>query len=356
MAGEIFGWFFEKNEYNILVISSGILFLLYFLIFKIALKKVFKQENSFYRILFLLIFFLSQYVVYSAHLIGYLDHIVFLLTILVIYLINQEKIFLASVIATVCILAHEISFFLMLPISCFALIITSIPSVNFSFRNIFSSNIFKKLIVLLLLPFLATVSVSLYQEICGENYFSLIFNYLKHIPFISENVADSVASAYTKSFSYYFKEESGSFFQRLMLSKGTIFYGIPILFLLWMAFKEFKLKQNYQLFFFLIIVSFFPLLLHAIAYDTYRIWSFPFMILFLVFWILSSKFKTEHKESRNLSTLEIVFFILCFLLVTLIPNILFDNEVERFPLIARSIIILPIFLILYFLKKPQPKD
>jgi predicted membrane channel-forming protein YqfA (hemolysin III family) len=123
-----------------------------------------------------------------------------------------------------------------------------------------------------------------------------------------------------------------------------------------MIFKEFNLKQHFQLFLLLAIVSFVPLLLHAIAWDTYRIWSFPFMILFLGFWILSSKFKIEHKESRNLSTLEIVFFILCFLLVTLIPNILFDNEVERFPLIARSIIILPIFLILYFLKKPQPKD
>lgn len=356
LAGEIFGWFFEKNEYNILVISSGILFLLYFLIFRIAVKEVFKEVNSFYRILFFLIFFLSGYVVFSAHLIGYFDHLVFLLTILVVFLVKKKKIFLSSLIVTFSIFIHEISFFLMLPISCFALIITEDPDKNFSFKNIFTSYLLKKLALFLVLPFFSIIIVSLYQEINGKDYFSLIYNYLKKYPFINDRRADSLSSAYTTSFSYYFNDESPHFFQRLFISKGTILFGIPILFSLWMIFKEFNLKQHFQLFLLLAIVSFVPLLLHAIAWDTYRIWSFPFMILFLGFWILSSKFKIEHKESRNLSTLEIVFFILCFLLVTLIPNILFDNEVERFPLIARSIIILPIFLILYFLKKPQPKD
>jgi hypothetical protein len=244
----------------------------------------------------------------------------------------------------------------MLPISCFALIITEDPDKNFSFKNIFTSYLLKKLALFLVLPFFSIIIVSLYQEINGKDYFSLIYNYLKKYPFINDRRADSLSSAYTTSFSYYFNDESPHFFQRLFISKGTILFGIPILFSLWMIFKEFNLKQHFQLFLLLAIVSFVPLLLHAIAWDTYRIWSFPFMILFLGFWILSSKFKIEHKESRNLSTLEIVFFILCFLLVTLIPNILFDNEVERFHLIARSIIILPIFLILYFLKKPQPKD
>ncbi|WP_344831242.1 hypothetical protein [Chryseobacterium ginsenosidimutans] len=355
LAGEIFGWFFQKNEFAILILSGLILLLLYVLIFRIAVKETFKQENSFYRILFFLIFFLSQYVIFSAHLIGYLDHVIFLLTILVIYLIKKKKIFLSSIIATISIFIHEISFFLMIPISCFALIVAEIPDEKFSFKNIFSMNFLKKLVLFLLLPFLASVSVSAYQEINGENYFSTIFDYLKQISFVSEKTADSVSSAYTKSFSYYFKEESGNFIQRLFISKGTVLYGIPILFSLWMIFKEFRFRQNFQLFFVLVIISFIPLLLHAIAYDTYRIWSFPFMILFLGFWILSSKFSIKKEEMRKLSILELVFFIISFLLVALIPNILFDNEVERFSLITRLIIIVPLFIILYFLKKPQSK-
>lgn len=354
LAGEIFGWIFEKNEFNILILSAVILFLLYVSVFIIAVKETFKQENSFYRIFFFLIFFLSQYMMFSAHLIGYLDHIIFLLTILVIYFIKQKKILLSSAIAAICILVHEVSFFLMLPVSCFALVVTEIRVEEFSFKNIFSADILKKLVVFLILPFFTAISVSLYQEWNGENYFSVIFNYLEEIPFISEKAADSVASAYTKSFTYYFKEESGSFIQRLFFSRATILYGIPILFSLWMIFKEFKLKQNIQLFLLLMVVSFIPLLLHAIAYDTYRIWSFPFMILLLVFWILSLKITIKKEETRKLSTLEIIFFSISLGLISLIPNVLMDNEVERFSLIVRLIIIVPIFLILYFLKKPQP--
>jgi len=354
LAGEIFGLLFEKTEFSILILSAGILFLLYVLIFNIALKEIYQQENSFYRILFFLIFFLSQYIIFSAHLIGYLDHVVFLLTILVIFLIKRKKLLLASIVAMFTIFIHEISFFLMLPISCFALIVNEISVERFSLKNIFSSIILKKFILFLALPAATTILISTFQETNDEVYFSVIFKYLKEVPFISEKTADSVSSAYTKSFSYYFKEESGSFIQRIFLSKGTVFYGIPILFSMWMIFREFKLKYNLQLFGILVAISILPLLLHAVAYDTYRIWTFPFMILFLVFWILSSKFTMKKEETGKLSTLEIVFFIISFLFVTLVPNYLFDNEVERFSLPIRLLLILPIFFILYLLKKPQP--
>ena len=80
------------------------------------------------------------------------------------------------------------------------------------------------------------------------------------------------------------------------------------------------------------------------------------MILFLGFWILSSKEITVKKEEvKRLSLVEIMFFIFSFLLVFLIPNELFDGETERFSLPVRLILMLPVFLILYFLKKPQSK-
>lgn len=102
-------------------------------------------------------------------------------------------------------------------------------------------------------------------------------------------------------------------------------------------------------------VSICPLLLHSIAYDTYRIWTFPFMILFLGFLVLSMKFKFNNTEKTKLSVPETVFFIISFLLVTLVPNVLFDGETERFSLLLRLILILPLFLMLYLLKKPQSK-
>ncbi|KUJ55679.1 hypothetical protein [Chryseobacterium aquaticum] len=356
LAGEIFGWFFRKNEWSIALLSAAILIFLYVLIFRIAVKETFRNENSFPRILFFLIFFLSQYVVFSAHLIGYFDHVVFLLTILVITLINRKKFFAASLVAVFSIFIHEISFFLMLPISFFALIVSECQNKKFSFGDIFSKSILSKLALLFVLPVITTISISFFQEINDENYFSIIFNYLKQTLMISDEVAGSVSSAYTKSFTYYFEGQKGHFIQRLFISKCTIYYGIPIAFCLWMIFREFNLKKNIQLFIVLTTAAFVPLLLHAIAYDTYRIWSFPFMVLFLSFWILSSKEITVKKEEvKRLSSVEIIFFIFSFLLIFLIPNELFDGETERFYLPVRLILMLPVFLILYFLKKPQSK-
>jgi len=123
-----------------------------------------------------------------------------------------------------------------------------------------------------------------------------------------------------------------------------------------MIFREFNLKKNIHLFMVLAAAAFIPLFLHAIAYDTYRIWSFPFMILFLGFWILSSREITvKRDEIKKLTLVEIVFFMISFLLVFLLPNFLFDGETERFSLPVRLILMLPVFFILYLLKKPQSK-
>lgn len=355
LAGELFGWLSEKNEFTILVLSAGILFLLYVLIFMIAVKETGTRKNSFYSILFFLIFFLSQYIAFSAHLIGYLDHVVFLMTVLSIFLIKKRNIFLASVVAAVGIFIHEISFFLLLPVSCFALIVTECRQAPV--KSFFSLNLLKKLALLLFLPVLTTFAVSMYQEMSGADYFNTVFNYLNHIPFIAHKAADSVSSAYTKSFSYYFKEQNGHFIQRLFISKATVFYGLPMIFSLWMIFKEFRLRKNFRLFAVLAVVSFVPLLLHAVAYDTYRIWSFPFMIMFLSFWILNLKSTEIQEPYENISLTELAVFTVSFALVTLIPNSLFDDQVERFSLPIRLIMVLPMLIMLYFIKKaPIQKD
>ncbi|WP_295223038.1 hypothetical protein [uncultured Chryseobacterium sp.] len=356
LAGEIFGWFCKKDEFSILILSAVILLLLFVFMIGIAFKETIKRENSFYRILFFLIFFLSQYIVFSAHLIGYLDHVVFLLTLAVIYLIGKNKVLPASLIATFSVFIHEISLFLMLPVSVFALFVFQNARVPFLFKSIFSKEIIRKMTLFLIFPFLAIAFISFFHEHDGTDYAGVVFNYLKGLPFIPEKVAQSVTSGYTQSFSLSFQEQHEYFIQRVFISKATIFYGIPMLFLLWMTFREFNLKANIGVFILLAIVAFIPLLLHSIAYDTYRIWTFPFMILFLGFWVLSSAYQIKNTKVKRLSVWEKVFFMISVLLVTLIPNVLFDNETERFSLPVKISLILPLFLMLYLLKKPRSKQ
>lgn len=353
LAGEIFGLFFQKSECNIVLISSIILALLYILLVVIAVKETYRNTQDIIRkTVFYLIFFLSQYMVFSAHLIGYLDHVIFLLTILAVQLITHKKILLASLLMAISIFVHEISFFLMFPISFFAVVVNEIPDGQFSLKSSFTKGLLKKTALFLLLPVIATAGILVYQELYGHDYHSVLFNYLKHIEFVGNNVAGSVSGAYTGKFSEYLAEEGPHFFQRIFRSKASIMDGIPILFLLYTVYSIFR-KIDIYLFLLFAAVALFPLLLHAIAWDTYRIWTFPYMVLFLGFWILSSRFKNQTHPSQKISLLEIIICIISILLVALVPNILMDDEVERFSLLEKSLTLLPVFGVLYYVKASE---
>jgi len=356
LAGEIFGLFFQKNEFNIVLISSVVLAFLYILLVVIAVKETYRNTQDIIRkTVFYLIFFLSQYMVFSAHLIGYLDHIIFLLTILAVQLITHKKILMASLLMAISIFVHEISFFLMFPICFFAVIVNEIPNGQFSLKSSFTKGLLKKTAVFLFLPVIATAGILVYQELYGHDYHAVLFNYLKNIEFVGNKVAGSVSGAYTGKFSEYFADQGPHFFQRIFRSKASIMDGIPILFLLYTVYNIFR-KIDIYLFLLLASITLFPLLLHAIAWDTYRIWTFPYMVLFLDFWILSSRFKNQTYPSQKISLFEIIICIISLLLVVFVPNILMDEEVERFSLFEKFLIVLPVFGVLYYLCKSPRKS
>ncbi|MBW7674089.1 glycosyltransferase family protein [Chryseobacterium chendengshani] len=355
LAGEIFGLLFAKTELSIVILSAVILFLLYTVLVLIAVRKtdILKQGIT-YDFMFYVLFFLSQYIVFSAHLIGYLDHLIFLMTFLVIFLIRKKMIFLSSIFVTIAVLIHEISFFLMLPICFFTLILMEFKNYDQILKNVLVTRICKRSVLFLLLPLVATVTVSIYQEMYGMSYYEKIVSYLKSITFINDAPAHTVASAYTEKFSYYLKMESPHFFQRIFVSTCSLLYGIPILFMGFLMYKKFK-KNNLYLLMSLGVCVLIPLLLHAIAWDTYRIWSFPFMILFLGYWVLSSENKSDTSSSK-VPLWMLFIFILCLILVSMFANPLFDGEIERFSLFLKFLILVPfITLILWYLKKPQKK-
>lgn len=348
LGGEIFGFFLEKTDFNILVVSAIILVMLYLTLLVIAVKETWK-EYSFYKVLFYLIFFLSQYAVFSMHLIGYFDHLIILMTIISVYFIRNKMILLPAMLTTFCIMIHEISLFLMVPVCLFALLVNEIHN-N---KLVFNRTLFKKLGLYLLFPLIAVVSISFYQESYGNRNFQAIYDYLQSTGKIGKKVTRSVAAAYTESFSNYLKSELPYFLNRVFISKCTIKYGIPLLFMMYMAYRELQ-KTDIRLLIVLAAVSVSPLLLHAIAWDTFRIWAFPFIMLFLCFWILRGRCHVEDLSGNKLSWLEITFFLVAVMLVSLFPNILFHFQKENFSLPVRLIILVPIFAILVYLYKKAP--
>lgn len=120
-----------------------------------------------------------------------------------------------------------------------------------------------------------------------------------------------------------------------------------------MLFKMFR-KVNTIIPVLIVVVSVFPLLLHAIAWDTFRIWAFPFMLLFLGWYAADSPTRTLATDRDCLSFAEKVFFTASFLLVTLIPNFLFDGASERFSIPLRLALILPVLAAVFYLNKQAP--
>ncbi len=353
LAGEIFGLLSEKTEFSILVLSGGILLILYLFLIFTAIRNSIKngsiQQVDFF---FYTLFFLSQYIIFSAHLIGYMDHLIFLLTIATIYLIKKKLFVLSSAIMAIAIFIHELSFFLMLPLCFFTFIYMNISNQTLSLKDIFKKILTIKTIGFLILPCASLIVLSIYQESNINDLYSKIYNYLENIKFISRNSADSVASAYTGKFSYYFWQESKHLFQRLFISKCSILYGIPILFMMFLIYKKFN-NVNVYLMTILGICVLFPLLLHSIAYDTFRIWSYPFMTLFLAFWILNSN-KNKIDSSINFSKFHVIIFIFSIALVSLSSNALFDGEKEHFTFLQRILLFIPVLAaVLLYLKNPK---
>lgn len=352
LAGQIFGFFFQKNEFNILLVSAVILLILYGCIYFIALRQTNNISRNIYRVVFYLILFLSQYVVLSAHIIGYLDHIVFLLTILIIYLIRKNLIFLSSILVCISLLIHEISFFLTIPISLFALIIAEMSDEKFSFKEVFNLKLFKKSILFLGLPAVLMFFLSCYQELYGKDNYLNLFNYLNGSGLIKKDIADLVATSYTEKFTHYLATESKSFIIKMIYHKSFAF-SLPILFLLFIVYKEYH-RIGLSLFFLFMIAVLSPLLLHFVAWDTYRIWAFPYMTMFLGYWILNLKFKNNTYQPKQFPVLLIIISVLVMVFLAITQPDLFDFEVARFTLIERILMVIPILVgFIYYIKAPK---
>lgn len=354
LAGEIFGFVCEKTEPNIIFVSGCILAILYAIFLSISLRISYAEKKNYqHNILFYILFFLSQYIVFSAHLIGYLDHLIFIITFCAIALLRKKQIFLSSLLLCFSLLIHEISLFLMLPICLFTIIFLEFNTKKFSLKELLSSTVLKKIALFLFAPIGVLLFLIVYQESVGKVSFTTISNYLQQTKFIDKDVANSVASAYTDKFTYYFQEQSPHFFQRIFVSKASVLFGLPILFMMYLLFLKYK-KTNIYLLSLLVIVILFPLLLHAIAWDTYRIWAFPFIILFLGNWILSFN-KNQASFDYKLPNWILYVFAIIVCLMFFIPNYLFDGEVERFSFIQRILFLIPLFIALFLLQKRGEK-
>ena len=138
-----------------------------------------------------------------------------------------------------------------------------------------------------------------------------------------------------------------------MVYHKSFAFSLPILFLLFTVYKEFQ-RIGLPLFLLFIIAVLSPLLLHFVAWDTYRIWAFPYMTMFLGYWILNSKFKSNKDEPKQFPVLLIIISVLIMVFLAITQPDLFDFEVARFTLMERILMVIPILAGFgYYIKAPK---
>jgi hypothetical protein len=351
LTGTIFKPLIYLNESSnvelcISLISIFFLLLFYFSLLFICFRIVKNFHFNISSTLLVLLFLTSPYVVMSAHLNGYTDNIIILLSISAIILILKNKIWTASIIIFIGVFIHEnILLVARPPVFCIAYLKYLKIKPETGKGRYFLRNYFP----LFLLPFLAFVIIFFNQVVfINAGVKRDLTAHLSEFDFIKDDRNILVPKELTKSFFYYLKTESPKFFDRI-ISLNLIRIFIPLSLIMLFIRKNIKSAGIPKKFFIAVIFSVLvPLTLHLIAWDMHRIWTYPLISAMLILWGLS-EFFSNMQFSKNYSR-PLVFALIAAIIFNLfIHTPLMDNEFERFSNGLRILMYTPPLLLVAYL-------
>jgi hypothetical protein len=266
----------------------------------------------------------------SANLIGYFDNLVIVLGVLSIVLLIRGVPWLATGIQIVALVIHENTLLLVFPAFCFAWLLVN------SRRQKESAAPYS--IVLLLLPLVsALVIVTLQDRFLAKNFVTSFSTYLAQYKFLKADSIVNVPIWIQTSFRDYLYSQAPLFGDRISASQG---YGLvlpttlTLLCFLGNAYQVLGLSFESLV---LVSVSFAPQLMHFIAWDTTRIWTYTILCAFLCLWLYSQLF-AAHTETPASKYLSLAVIVANALVVTH----LLDGESDHFGLVAHILLYLPV--------------
>lgn len=282
-------------------------------------------------VLVTLVFLSSPFVVMSAHLNGYYDNIIIMLGVFSVALLLNGKLWLAACLQVLAVLVHENAMILVFPFFCLALLLTNrkrqelgIPSLPF---------------VPLFLPILVFIIVTVNQSsLMAQDIAESFAARLSQFSFIQGRgyLAQVLTS---RSLGDYFASQSPKFFMRLT---SIDMYGLILpsaLAILFFTMNAFRIPGLSVESLGLLGVCFAPQIMHLVAWDTTRIWTYTILCAFLVLWIYSENFMTKQNAS---ATTLICLIALVANVVILTP--LMDDQSDRFDLNTRLFLYAPVIV------------
>lgn len=331
----------EISEYSILI-ASAVSFLIFSLVLFLLTQRILYLSNyDPASVLVALTFLTSPYIVMSAHLMGYFDNLVIILTIGAVLFILKDNGIGAAVLMGISVLIHETTIVVGLPavsLLAFQKIIDQNP------REDFRSTIMSfagKFWILVLVPTFVFLILIGYQELVLDMEVQklALYEYLSRFRFIEENRNYILPATMSSSLADYWTSQQGYFPERILNPTHLIQIGLPLyIFFIYIWHKIQTISRIYFLYGTMICITLLPLALHVIAWDTSRIWTYPLIVIFILIWGVSELnpgLDIQVGTVFQLSWLAYIFIQF----VMKIP--LMDDQMGRFSPLERILISVP---------------
>jgi hypothetical protein len=253
-------------------------------------------------VLAVLVFASSPFIVMSAHLIGYYDNIIIVLTIVSLALLLSGRPWTAGVVQAIAILVHENTLLVGFPVFCWT---------SWRLRTRCPSRA-RWRVAPLLLPVVTFVLLTVSQSLAPHRLERSLTGYLSTYPFVAGTIADvRVPHWITITFYDSYRLHQGRFEER-MLSQTMISLVLPpVLAILGVLFEGGGVAAVSADALALVGICLLPQAMHVMAWDTSRIWTYAIVCAFLLLWV-----DVELGPGRRTT----VQFVVLLSLVTLVVN------------------------------------
>jgi len=280
-------------------------------------------------ILAVVVFLSSPFIVMSAHLVGYFDNIIILLAMLSIALAVRGKLWWAAAVQALAILVHESAILVGLPGLCLCWFLVDA-------RNREAGRPPLRLAPLLL-PAAAFLLVTMRNSIAPRDVEQSLTAYLATYPFVEKGLhVVRVPHWVTITLLDSYALHQGHFLERL-LSESRLGAVVPsVAALLAYVFTAFERRAQTTVL--VLGVCLAPQMMHLVAWDTSRIWTYSIVCAFLVLWSYAEIYTDVNIAPPRFVRLVCVAALILNAIET-IP--LMDGLRDRFELTTRLLLYAP---------------
>jgi hypothetical protein len=285
-----------------------------------------------------LIFFSSPFLVMSAHLVGYFDAIIHLMTITAVILVTRNRPWLAAVVSALGILVHESFLLTGLPLVALAIFVQG-PDVGRPGRPW----------IPLALPLAVFTILIGYGAVTGNGADlrpELVARWADQG--IPPTEGEEIATWLTTPVWQFGRGQAREFLPRV-IEPGVLARTAPALVaLMALLFAATGLRTRGPTSLVVLAAVFLPLLMHTVAWDGARIATYPIAGAFLALWVIQGRLKGGGSLGPVLLLMLPVLFLNTFQHLPLM-----DGDVERFSILTRAALYLPPWILALFLAFEQ---